>query len=72
MTARITEGCSGDGNDELARCLHLSRACCYEMEYLLLLAHDLKYIDPPTHEVLLAQLVEVRKMLSGLLRTVKS
>jgi len=42
------------------------------MEYLLLLAHDLKYIDPPTHEVLLAQLVEVRKMLSGLLRTVKS
>ena len=42
------------------------------MEYLILLAHDLKYIDPPTHKVLLAQLIEVRKMLSGLLRTVKS
>lgn len=72
MTARITEGCSREGDDELARCLHLSRACCYQMEYLLLLAHDLSYIDPPTHEALLAQLIEVRKMLSGLLRTVKS
>jgi four helix bundle protein len=69
IPARITEGAAKDVNVEFVRCLQLSRGHCYELEYLLLLSRDLEYLDSSHHDELLAQLVVVRKMLSGLLRT---
>lgn len=69
ISTRITEGCTKESNPEFARCLQLSRASCYELEYLILLARDLEYLAIETHDSLFTQLVEVRKMLSGLLRT---
>jgi four helix bundle protein len=69
ISTRITEGCTKENNVEFARCLHRSRASCYELEYLILLARDLQYLAIEAHDGLFNQLVEVRKMLSGLLRT---
>jgi four helix bundle protein len=69
IPTRIAEGCSKEGNSEFARCLQLSRASCSELEYLVLLARDLAYLTEDAHETLFHRLVEVRKMLSGLLRT---
>jgi four helix bundle protein len=69
IPTRIAEGCSREGNAEFARCLQLSRASCSELEYLALLARDLSYVTIEVHDILFHQLVEVRKMLSGLLRT---
>jgi four helix bundle protein len=38
-----------------------------ELEYQLLLARDLKYLDVPQAEALSGRVVEVKRMLAGLL-----
>jgi four helix bundle protein len=43
-----------------------------ELEYHLLLARDLKLIDPADHERLSQRAVEVKRMLAGLQQTLKS
>ncbi|MFZ3265835.1 MAG: four helix bundle protein [Terriglobales bacterium] len=42
-----------------------------ELEYQLLLAHDLNYLLNPEYERLTSQVVEVKKMLSSLVQKVK-
>jgi four helix bundle protein len=41
-----------------------------EVEYQLLLDHDLHFIESSAHKSLQDQVVEVRRMLSGLLKAV--
>jgi four helix bundle protein len=72
IPTRIAEGCSKEGDTEFARCLQLSRASCSELEYLVLLTRDLGYLTVDAHDSLFHQLVEIRKMLSGLLRTLSN
>jgi len=43
-----------------------------ELEYQLLLAHDLDYLRSPEYEKLSAQAVEVKRMLSSLMQKVKA
>lgn len=69
MTMKIAEACGRDHSTEFAQCLGQARGSSVELEYALLLCRDLKLIEPPHHDTLLAMLVEVRKMLSGLIRT---
>jgi len=66
---RIAEGCGREDPAEFIKCLHQARATGVELEYLLLLARDLKFIEPAVPDVLQHQLVEVRKMLSGFMKT---
>jgi four helix bundle protein len=44
---------------------------CNELEYDLLLARDLVFLPANEHTELAGQLVEVRRMLSGLIESVK-
>ena len=69
---KIAEGCGKSSNQELVSCLQQARGSGVDLEYLLLLARDLEFIKAPEHDVLLHQLVEVRKMLSGFIKTVSS
>ena len=50
--------------------MNRARASGYELEYLLLIARDLDFLDPSIHEELTAKVVEVRKMLSGLVKRI--
>jgi four helix bundle protein len=43
-----------------------------ELEYQLLLAHDLDYLRNPEYERLATQAVEVKRMLSSLMQKVKA
>jgi len=43
-----------------------------ELEYQLLLAHDLDYLRNPEYERLSTQAVEVKRMLSSLMQKVKA
>jgi len=43
-----------------------------ELEYLLLLAHDLGYIPDNTYTTLNTDLIEVRKMLNAFLQTLRA
>ncbi len=55
----------------MARFLQMSMGSASELEYQLLLAHDLEYFRNPAYERLTAQVVEVKKMLSSLMQKVK-
>jgi four helix bundle protein len=68
MTMKIAEGAGQDEAEDFARCLRSARGLALEVEYQVLLAHDLHFIETPAHKALQEQLVEVRKMLSGLIR----
>ena len=68
VATRIAEGCGRDSNAEFAVELRRAKAAASELEYLLLLAHDLRYVGEERHRELTESVVEVRKMISGLLR----
>jgi four helix bundle protein len=69
---KIAEGCGQDDNSEFHRRLVQARGTCVELEYLFLLARDLRFIEPPAYDALQNQLIEVRKMLSGFMKTLHS
>ena len=72
MTMKIAEGCGKDDQTGFVDCLGQARGIGMEVEYQLLLARDLQLLEVPAYEALQGQLVEVRRMLSGLMKTVRS
>ena len=72
MTMRIAEGCGKDDRGDFHRCLTQERGSNVELEYLILLARDLQLMEPAAYDSLQSQLVEVRRMLSGLMKSVHS
>jgi four helix bundle protein len=64
--ANIAEGC-GRGGGELQRFCRIAFGSASELEYHLILAHDLQMIDLDTFDRLSTQVTEVKKMLSGFL-----
>jgi four helix bundle protein len=68
----IAEGCCRKGNVELGRFLQIAMGSASELEYQLLLAHDLNYLQYPEYEKLAAQAVEIKRMLSSLMQKVKA
>jgi four helix bundle protein len=68
----IAEGCCRKGSAEMARFLQIAMGSASELEYQLLLAHDLDYLRNPEYERLATQAVEVKRMLSSLMQKVKA
>lgn len=71
IPANIAEGCGRNGDAELGRFLQIGMGSANELEYHLLLARDLAYFDPPTHDRLIKQLIEVKQMLSSLITSLR-
>jgi four helix bundle protein len=75
IAMKIAEGCGKDSNIEFAVCLQQGRGTAVDLEYLLLLSRDLRFMESrsvhgkPIHDELLRQLIEIRKMLSGFMKT---
>ena len=67
----IAEGCCRKGDAEMGRFVQMAMGSASELEYQMLLARDLHYLNGPEHKHLDDQVVEVKKMLSSLLRTLK-
>ncbi|HYN81024.1 MAG TPA: four helix bundle protein [Gemmatimonadaceae bacterium] len=65
--ANIVEGRGKASEAEFARYLRSSVNSASELEYHLLVAHDLKAMSTKHYAKLTAQTIEVRKMLYGLL-----
>lgn len=68
IPANIAEGCGRRGRTELRQFLHMSMGSASEVEYYLLLARDLKMIDATGHGQAEAELLEIKRMLAGLLQ----
>jgi four helix bundle protein len=69
--ANIAEGCGRSGSGDLARFLGIASGSASELEYHLLLAHDLENLDGPAYQRLSAYVAEVKQMLSSLMRRVR-
>jgi four helix bundle protein len=72
VTTNIVEGCGTASQRELARFLQISLSSATELEYQLLLSHDLRYLERGRYERLRSQVQEVKRMLTGFLRTVRA
>jgi four helix bundle protein len=68
----IAEGCGKNGDADFGRYLQIAMGSSSELEYLLLLAHDLKYLSDDNYQDLTKDLIEVRKMLNSLIQRLKA
>jgi len=55
----------------LTRFLHIARGSAAELEYQLLLAHDLDLLSVAAHSLLAKQTDEVQRMLTALIQQVQ-
>jgi four helix bundle protein len=70
IAANIAEGFGRRGNAEFHRFLQIAMGSASELEYHLLLAHDLEYLEEASFRRLNTQVVEVKRMLASLIRKV--
>jgi four helix bundle protein len=70
IAANIAEGCGKRGNGEFQRYLNIAAGSASELEYHFLLAHDLHLLETAAYGPLDAAVVEVKRMLSALVRKV--
>ena len=71
IPTNIAEGCGRNGDAELARFMSIGMGSASELEYQLLLAHDLNYLDRDTYTKLHERVTEVKRMLAGFIKTLK-
>lgn len=64
----IAEGAGRDSDAEFATDLKCARAAGHELEYLVLHSRDLGFFTSEVHDEIATQIIEVRKMTSGLIK----
>lgn len=69
--ANIAEGCGRHSDGEMARFLQIARGSASETEYHLLLARDLGFLSESDFRKTEHRLVEVQRMLTGLVQKVQ-
>ena len=72
IPANIAEGCGRNGQAELARFLDISMGSANEVEYHLLLARDLGYLEATKWSELTERTVEIKRMLASFLKTLRT
>ncbi len=71
IPTNIAEGCGRDSEADFGRFLHMAMGSASEVEYHLLLAHDLKFLDRTAHAQLEKEIIETKRMLATLIQRVK-
>src|SRR5207245_9926799 len=71
---RYAEGCCRKCDSELGRFLQIAMGSASELEYhlLLALARDLDFLNSPDYQRLELEVVEVKRMLSSLIRKLRA
>jgi four helix bundle protein len=67
ICANIAEGCGRRGDREFRRFLDVAMGSACELECELILSYDLAFIVEAAMEEALASLIEIKRMLSGLI-----
>lgn len=70
--ANIAEGCGRGGNGEFQRFLQMAMGSASELEYHCLLSRDLHFMNDETYSRVQAKVVEVKKMLSSLIKKISA
>ena len=72
VPCNIAEGCGRRGNGEFHKFLQIAAGSASEVEYQLLLSKELGYISDSDYKELLRNVVEIKKMLAGLITRVEA
>jgi len=72
IPANIAEGCGRQGNGEFHRFLQIAMGSASELEYHLLLSHDLYFLEEEKFQTLTSDVHEIKKMLASLIRHVNA
>lgn len=72
IPANIAEGCGRSGDTELARFLQIAMGSASELEYHLLLAHDLHLLEHTDYEHLTNDVRQVKRMLTVFIQKLKA
>jgi four helix bundle protein len=72
IPANIAEGCGKGTDADFARFLQIAFGSACEVEYHLILARDLGYLNDEQYERRTENLIEIKRMLSSLISTVRS
>ena len=72
ICANLAEGCGRGTARDFARFVQIALGSASELEYHLLLAADLGYIDTDVHPRLETEVIDVKRMLTGLARRLVS
>jgi four helix bundle protein len=68
IPANIAEGVGRGGRAELAHFLRVARGSASELEYHLLLAHDLGFLNESDHADATGTVIEVKRMLTSFIQ----
>jgi len=68
VPTNIAEGCGRHGERELARFMSIAAGSASEVEYLLLLAYDLNYMQDVTYRELNQDVNEIKRMLNSFIQ----
>ena len=71
IPANIAEGCGRGSDNELRRFLEIAMGSASELEYHLLLVHDLNMLNPEAYQQLNEQTCEVKRMLAAFIGKIK-
>jgi four helix bundle protein len=71
IPTNIAEGCGRRTKKEFARFLDISAGSTSELEYLIFLSGALGYLSEIESEKLLNRVIEIRKMIAGLLKSLQ-
>ncbi len=72
IPANIAEGCGRSGDKELARFLQIAMGSASELEYHLLLAHDLNFLNGSDSERLTESVTEIKRMLTSFIQKLRA
>lgn len=68
IPANIAEGCGRETTAELKRFLYIATGSASELDYHLLLARDLTFLDAANYQQLCDELTIIRRMLHALIQ----
>ena len=72
IPTNISEGCVRSSDADFSRFLFISLGSASELEYLILLSKDLKYINEKFYAELNIGINEIKKMLIGMIKKLKA
>ena len=68
IPTNIAEGCGRSGDKDFARYLQIAFGSASELEYQILLAHDLNFVDGQDYDRLTGNVIEIKRMLYSFMR----
>jgi four helix bundle protein len=72
IESNVAEGCGRDSDKEFARFINISMGSSFELRCQLLIVKDLGYIKLDQCQLLESKILEINKMLGGLLKKLRA